>query len=73
MKTYNVLTIFPEMIESVFKQGVVSKAVEKGIVSINPVNIRDYAEFFRGLGNSNSPKVSFEGINYDTMKPSYLR
>ena len=44
MKTYNVLTIFPEMIESVFKQGVVSKAVEKGIVSINPVNIRDYAE-----------------------------
>ncbi len=44
MKTYNVLTIFPEMIESVFKQGVISKAVEKGIVSINPVNIRDYAE-----------------------------
>lgn len=37
------------------------------------IYIRDYAEFFRGLGNSNSPKVSFEGINYDTMKPSYLR
>ena len=32
MKTYNVITIFPEMIESVFKQGVVSKAVEKGQV-----------------------------------------
>lgn len=44
MKTYNVITIFPEMIESVFKQGVVSKAVEKGIISINPVNLRDYAE-----------------------------
>ncbi len=38
MKTYNVITIFPEMIESVFKQGVVSKAVEKGIISINSVN-----------------------------------
>ena len=44
MKTYNVLTIFPEMIESVFKQGVISKAIDKGIVSINSVNIRDYAE-----------------------------
>ena len=44
MKTYNVLTIFPEMIEAVFKQGVISKAIDKGIVSINSVNIRDYAE-----------------------------
>ena len=37
-------TIFPEMIDAVFKQGVVSKALEKGIISINPVNLRDYAE-----------------------------
>ena len=44
MKTYNVLTIFPEMIDAVFKQGVISKAIDKGIVSINSVNIRDYAE-----------------------------
>lgn len=44
MKTYNVLTIFPEMIDTVFKQGVISKAIDKGIVSINSVNIRDYAE-----------------------------
>ena len=33
MKTYNVITIFPEMIDAVFKQGVVSKALEKGIIS----------------------------------------
>lgn len=44
MKTYNVLTIFPEMIDAVFKQGVISKAIEKGIVNINSINIRDYAE-----------------------------
>ena len=44
MKTYNVLTIFPEMIDAVFRQGVISKAIDKGIVSINSVNIRDYAE-----------------------------
>ena len=44
MKTYNVVTIFPEMIDAVFKQGVISKAVEKGIISINSINLRDYAE-----------------------------
>lgn len=44
MKTFNVLTIFPDMIDSVFKQGVISKAVEKGLLEINAVNIRDYAE-----------------------------
>ncbi len=43
MKTYNIITIFPEMIENVFKQGVVSKAQEKGIIKINPINLRDYA------------------------------
>lgn len=43
MKTYNVITIFPEMIESVFKQGVVAKAVDKGLLEINAVNLRDYA------------------------------
>ena len=42
-KVYNVLTIFPDMIETVFKNGVVSKAVGKNIININPINIRDYA------------------------------
>lgn len=37
------------------------------------IYLRDYDEFFRGLGNTNAPKVSFEGVNYDTMIPSYLR
>lgn len=37
------------------------------------IYLRDYDEFFRGLGNTNAPKVSFEGVNYDTMTPSYLR
>ncbi|MBQ3033518.1 MAG: tRNA (guanine(37)-N(1))-methyltransferase, partial [Deferribacterales bacterium] len=44
MKTYNIITIFPEMVESAFKQGVVSKGVDKGILQINPVNLRDFAE-----------------------------
>lgn len=44
MKTYNIITIFPEMIDAAFKQGVISKAVEKGLLSVNAVNLRDYAE-----------------------------
>lgn len=44
MKTFNVITIFPQMIEDAFKSGVVSKAAEKKILAINPINLRDYAE-----------------------------
>ncbi len=44
MKTYNVITIFPEMFEAAFRQGVVSKGAEKGILEINPINLRDYTE-----------------------------
>lgn len=44
MKTYNIITIFPDMFNAPFNQGVVSKAVEKNILKINPINLRDYAE-----------------------------
>lgn len=39
----DILTIFPEYFESPLKCGLLSKAVEKGILSINLVNIRDFA------------------------------
>ncbi|WP_022852055.1 tRNA (guanosine(37)-N1)-methyltransferase TrmD [Limisalsivibrio acetivorans] len=42
MKKFNVLTIFPKMIEDHFSLGVVSKAAEKGILSINAVDVREY-------------------------------
>lgn len=41
---FNVLTIFPEMVNSAFSYGVLSKAIEKNIISVNAVNVRDYAE-----------------------------
>lgn len=44
MKTYNIITIFPDMFKTPFNQGVISKAVEKGILSINPIDLREYAE-----------------------------
>ena len=40
---FHVLTLFPEMIENTFKESVTGKAMEKGIVSLQTINIRDYA------------------------------
>lgn len=42
MKTYNVLTIFPEMITSAFSQGVLSRGIEEGLIAVNPVFLREY-------------------------------
>ncbi|UHA73960.1 tRNA (guanosine(37)-N1)-methyltransferase TrmD [Paenibacillus sp. 481] len=39
----DVLTIFPEMCEGVFGASILGKAQEKGIVSLNAVNFRDYS------------------------------
>ncbi|GGG12574.1 tRNA (guanosine(37)-N1)-methyltransferase TrmD [Paenibacillus abyssi] len=39
----DVLTLFPEMLEGVFGASILGKAKEKGIVSLNAVNFRDYA------------------------------
>ncbi|SFI53801.1 tRNA (guanine37-N1)-methyltransferase [Paenibacillus sp. UNC496MF] len=39
----DVLTLFPEMFEGVFGASILGKAREKGIVSLNAVNFRDYA------------------------------
>ncbi|MFH1958386.1 MAG: tRNA (guanosine(37)-N1)-methyltransferase TrmD [bacterium] len=39
----DILTIFPEYFESPLKCGLLSKAVEKGVISLNPVDIRGFA------------------------------
>ncbi|SET44795.1 tRNA (guanosine(37)-N1)-methyltransferase TrmD [Paenibacillus sp. NFR01] len=39
----DVLTLFPEMCEGVFGTSIVGKAREKGIVSLNAVNFRDFS------------------------------
>lgn len=40
----DVLTLFPEMFEGVFGTSILGKAQDKGIVTLKPVNFRDYAE-----------------------------
>ena len=40
---FHVLTLFPEMIEQGFHTSITGRAVEKGLLSLNAVNIRDFA------------------------------
>ncbi len=40
---FTVLTLFPEIVESFFKSSIMEKAVEKGLIEYELVNIRDYA------------------------------
>jgi tRNA (guanine37-N1)-methyltransferase len=41
---FNICTIFPTIFEHLFSKGVLSKALEKGLISLKPVDIRDFAE-----------------------------
>ncbi|GIO53133.1 tRNA (guanosine(37)-N1)-methyltransferase TrmD [Paenibacillus cineris] len=39
----DVLTLFPEMLDGVFRTSILGKAQEKGIISLHTVNFRDYS------------------------------
>ncbi|MDP3059016.1 MAG: tRNA (guanosine(37)-N1)-methyltransferase TrmD [bacterium] len=39
----DVLTLFPEMFQSVLNSSIIKRAIDKGLVKINLINIRDYA------------------------------
>lgn len=41
---YHILTLFPEMVLSGLNTSIIGRAVNQGLLSINAVNIRDYAE-----------------------------
>ena len=40
---FKILTLFPEIIEGFFKSSIMAKAVEKGLIEYEILNIRDYA------------------------------
>ena len=40
---FDVLTLFPEMFDTM-KQSIIGKAIEKKLIDINTVNIRDFSE-----------------------------
>jgi tRNA (guanine37-N1)-methyltransferase len=40
---FNVLTLFPEFIDGIKEHSIIKRAIEKGIVTINSINYRDYS------------------------------
>jgi tRNA (guanine37-N1)-methyltransferase len=44
MTTYNILTLFPEMFESVLTSSMWSRAIKAGLISINAIDIRGYTK-----------------------------
>jgi len=40
---YHILTIFPDIFSSYFNKSIICRAQEKGIIKINIINIRDFA------------------------------
>ena len=41
---FNVITLFPEMVKNALSYGVIGKAFEQNLVSLNCINPRDFAE-----------------------------
>ncbi len=41
---FSILTLFPGIFESPLSESIIKKAVDKGIIGFNIVNIRDFAE-----------------------------
>ncbi|MCJ7685054.1 MAG: tRNA (guanosine(37)-N1)-methyltransferase TrmD [Desulfobacteraceae bacterium] len=41
---FDVLTLFPEMLTAYLQQGVLGRAVKRGLVDVNLINIRDFAK-----------------------------
>ncbi len=43
MMRFDILTLFPEIIDAVLKESIIGRAQESGIIEINAVNIRDFS------------------------------
>lgn len=41
---YNIISIFPQMFESLNDYGVLGKAIDKGLIELNPIDLRDFSE-----------------------------
>ena len=42
--TINIITIFPELFENFIKTSIIDKAVSRGLIRINVINLRDYSK-----------------------------
>jgi tRNA (guanine37-N1)-methyltransferase len=77
----NILTLFPEIIDVYFNNSIMFKAVEKGLINFNIVNIRDFAKdkhktcddypYGGGAGMILKPEPLFEAL--DSVSASAIR
>ena len=44
----DILTLFPSIINSYLDESIIKRAIEKGLVNINVINIRDFSPFKSG-------------------------
>ena len=44
MKTFNFITIFPDLIDDFLKYGLVNRAIEKKIIEVNNIYLRDFSD-----------------------------
>ena len=68
----NILTIFPQMFETPFGFGIFKRAIDDGLISINPINIREYTHdkhhttddypYGGGAGMVMKPEPIFEAV-----------
>ncbi len=68
----DVLSILPRMVEEAFREGVVGRAIESGIIELNVWNLRDFAEgryqqaddapFGGGAGMVMKPEPVYRGV-----------
>jgi len=81
---FDILTLFPEMFESL-KQSIIGKAIEKSLIEINLVNIRDFSKdkhkkvddtpYGGGAGMVMRPDVvydAYQSVKSDNSKVIYL-
>ena len=81
---FDVLTLFPEMFETM-KQSVIGRAIEKGLIELNLVNIRDFSKdkhkkvddtvYGGGAGMLIKPDVvydAFKSVKSEKSKVIYL-
>lgn len=53
----DILTLFPSMFQAFLNESIIKRAIEKGIISVNLVNIRDFSE----LNNSQVDDTPYGG------------
>lgn len=41
---FNILTLFPDMIMDGLNHSIIGKAMDKGLIEVNPINFRDYSD-----------------------------